>query len=1028
SEYRINNVPCRLKDITTLFMDTGIGSDSYAIISLSMVDDILNDKEQYRRKMFEQAAGISKYKTRKQETLNKLESTNEDLNRVEDLLFEINKNLESLEKQAKRTQKFFEIKEQYKELSLDLIYFRNSKLKNIRQELKLQLQKEEDKLLEINTKIIAAEAAIEADKKKILDEEQHLSGSQKLLNELVASVRNLENEKQILQQKQNYTIKNKERATQEIEQFTHRLNLLNDELHHYQTLLNDEKIVERQLENQLEKTNEKLQNIKQQHGNFKTELDTQARGQQILEAEKNELEKQIVIKQQQLSHISQEVKKNTEEVKLRNTELVEITKNLDLLTPQIEHITSKKTKIDEKEIQRLESVKHSEQLVEKISKLIAETHRQADAKRNEFKLTKSMVDNLEGFPESIKFLNNNKSWVGNQAPLLTDILYCKEEYRIVIENFLEPYLNYYVVENVTAAMQAIQMLSDAQKGKANFFVLSAFDNLKFDNTIASSPKGIAAIEVVEVEKRYLSVCQYLLEKVVIIDDEFDEIANQNNLQNDLILISKSGRFISSKLSLSGGAIGLFEGKKIGRKKNLEILEKEIKQLEEKEFEQTTQLKIEQKQLDDLRFLNYRTTINELTAQHNQLMQQQVSFTTKKENITAFIQSYTNKNIENQQLIKNIELEIEAKNVVFQQKKNEITNLINSVAASDQAFQQLAEQLSEASANYNAANIEVVKQVNKVNVFQQEFGFRQKQIQELTLALDKNKKDILQFDEEQQFIVEEFAAIEKQLHEKYLEKKDKETQLTTQEQGYFQLRNQVNEAEEMLRKNNRLSQDLQVQINSLKDKANDTKMQLMSLEERLQIEFNLTLNAIADRNVAEQTKEEELKISVERIRSRLDNYGEINPLAIEAYNEIKIRFDDISQQRNDILAAKESLLQTIQEIETTATNQFLNAFNSVRDNFINVFRNLFTEDDQCDLLLENPDKPLESNIQIIAKPKGKRPQTVNQLSGGEKTLTATALLFALYLLKPAPFCIFDEVDAPLDDINIEKFNNIIRNFS
>ncbi len=123
-----------------------------------------------------------------------------------------------------------------------------------------------------------------------------------------------------------------------------------------------------------------------------------------------------------------------------------------------------------------------------------------------------------------------------------------------------------------------------------------------------------------------------------------------------------------------------------------------------------------------------------------------------------------------------------------------------------------------------------------------------------------------------------------------------------------------------------------------------------------------------------------------------------------------------------------MLQTIQEIETTATNQFLNAFNSVRDNFINVFRNLFTEDDQCDLLLENPDKPLESNIQIIAKPKGKRPQTVNQLSGGEKTLTATALLFALYLLKPAPFCIFDEVDAPLDDINIEKFNNIIRNFS
>ncbi|HMX39838.1 MAG TPA: AAA family ATPase, partial [Saprospiraceae bacterium] len=172
----------------------------------------------------------------------------------------------------------------------------------------------------------------------------------------------------------------------------------------------------------------------------------------------------------------------------------------------------------------------------------------------------------------------------------------------------------------------------------------------------------------------------------------------------------------------------------------------------------------------------------------------------------------------------------------------------------------------------------------------------------------------------------------------------------------------------------------------------------------------------------------LEKDVNAMKRRLDTYGEINPMAIEAYNEIKERHDTIAGQRDDILAAKDNLVQTMKEIEETATARFLESFAQVRENFIQVFRTLFTEEDTADLLLTNPDSPLDSDINIIAKPKGKRPQTIAQLSGGEKTLTATALLFALYLLKPAPFCIFDEVDAPLDDANIEKFNRIIRQFS
>jgi chromosome segregation protein len=165
-----------------------------------------------------------------------------------------------------------------------------------------------------------------------------------------------------------------------------------------------------------------------------------------------------------------------------------------------------------------------------------------------------------------------------------------------------------------------------------------------------------------------------------------------------------------------------------------------------------------------------------------------------------------------------------------------------------------------------------------------------------------------------------------------------------------------------------------------------------------------------------------------MKKRLENLGEVNPTAIEAFQEMKKRYEFIQEQKDDLVNAKQSLLQTIEEVEATANQQFLDTFNTVRENFQKVFKALFTEDDTADLILENPDNLAETGIDILAKPKGKRPSSITQLSGGEKTLTATALLFSIYLIKPAPFCILDEVDAPLDDANVGKFTHMIRKFS
>jgi chromosome segregation protein len=249
-----------------------------------------------------------------------------------------------------------------------------------------------------------------------------------------------------------------------------------------------------------------------------------------------------------------------------------------------------------------------------------------------------------------------------------------------------------------------------------------------------------------------------------------------------------------------------------------------------------------------------------------------------------------------------------------------------------------------------------------------------------------------------------------------------------EQDYYDWRGKLTVTENEISVLRRKKENAETIENATKDERNNLKLELSALKERLTVELNVDINELPENSLPEGENEQELRERTEKLKRQLDDFGAINPLAVEAYNEMNERYTFIQAQKKDLSDAKASLLATIQEIDDTAKEKFMSSFILVRENFIKVFRSLFNEEDSCDLILSDPENPLESDIDIIAKPKGKRPLSINQLSGGEKTLTATAILFSLYLLKPAPFCIFDEVDAPLDDTNIDKFNKIIRDFS
>jgi chromosome segregation protein len=256
----------------------------------------------------------------------------------------------------------------------------------------------------------------------------------------------------------------------------------------------------------------------------------------------------------------------------------------------------------------------------------------------------------------------------------------------------------------------------------------------------------------------------------------------------------------------------------------------------------------------------------------------------------------------------------------------------------------------------------------------------------------------------------------------------ESLLSREEETYFGSRGEVAETEDAIKQLQKKKEHIDAILSGIKDKLNDLKVQLAATKERLWVEFQVELESILDNEIAADANYEELQEKVEAAKKRLEGYGDVNPMAIQAFEEMKSRYEFIKNQREDLVNAKTFLLATIQEIDETAKQKFDEAFGQIRSNFKMVFRSLFNEEDDCDLVLKDSYDPLEAEIEIVAKPKGKKPQVIDQLSGGEKTLTGMSLLFALYLIKPAPFCILDEVDAPLDDNNIMKFNNMVRKFS
>ncbi|MBD0256311.1 MAG: AAA family ATPase, partial [Cytophagales bacterium] len=965
---------------------------------------------------------------------------------------------------------------------------------------------------QLHAQLAAHETALEGEKEALLGKEKLMASRQKSLNESINAIRQYESERRI---------KNE------------RLRLLDDKVSSLKTQLTAdqgqqesaaahiERIdAEREAARTgLEALRESLAARQEAYAEQKEAAGELQRGINRLNAAHREgqnevfgLRKTLEIKQVQLSTLKQELEKAASADAAQQASLGMFDENVADLSAQLSEKSGELADLREELAGVQDRLEEVESDAERTSQEVAALGRRLDARQNEYNLTKSLVDNLEGFPEAIQFLRKGGQWPA-PAPLVSDILTCPDAYRVALENYLEPVMNYHVVQTEAQAYEAINLLCEAGKGRAHFFVLDKLD--AFGATppaIAPGADTVAAVAVAEFEPQYQNLVAHLLDNVYVLRHNPDPLP----VAPGAVFLSQDGRCIGRPFSLSGGSVGHFEGKRIGRAMNLENLRRETGRLEtslaEWQGRQRETRSLREELLTRRNALNVR--ISQAQKEADVLSRELVTLRARQEQLVLTVQ---NQSLRREDLLAQLEdleetlaevrPEAEAKAVALGRLEAELTGLQGQLETQN-------EMVSVSSNAYNAENIRFHQAQNRLASLEQELSFQRNTLEKTTERITRNAEELARAEADIAHLTETAETGDDQLADLYREKESVAAGLDEAEKDYYAARGRIDRLEKEARDLHRQRELTDALLLELQTKLNETRLQLSSVKERLSVQFNVDLDELMNEGdgrlekqlritndelredregdvpavgekvtgpegagqaekgplekgplekgqavfdadgqgtflfgavavkkikgaaktvadappVPEHLTEAEIQEKVRDLKARLDKIGPVNPMALEAYQEIKGRYDFINGQKNDLFNAKQSLLSTIAEIDAVARETFMNAFNQIRQNFIKVFRSLFSEEDSCDLKLVNPDNPLESAIEIMAKPKGKRPLTINQLSGGEKTLTATSLLFAIYLLKPAPFCIFDEVDAPLDDANIDKFNHIVRKFS
>lgn len=1023
SEYLMNKVPCRLKDIIDMFMDTGMGSDAYSVIELKMIEDILSERHDDRRKLFEEAAGVTKYKTRRKQALRKLEQTQTDLVRIKDLLAEVQKTVNSLERQAKKA-------EQYKVYADDLkkceIEMAEREFSNITQKLiplNEQLKKFHDEIVRFSSELGVKESGYEKAKVEMVAMEQELSLLQKQLNLHLQEIEKI-NQSLILNKERKINHESNIKRAEDEKKLT--IQSIGDL--EKQVIISDEKILN--FKNLIESSENAYNLVQETSRSFETHL-TQKRNESAeinrkavglindLSGKKTELER--------LKTRRDSSSQRTETIEKENEGLVEqiedLTNNLDELRYSEKQILESISLTEEKVKNHTENIEKTRQLLVSTRETLSSIQIEIQSKNQRKSFLNSIYESFEGVPEGVRFLIKESKT--KNITTFSDIFNLKkEEWLPVVTHWLADRVNFLIADNEHHALDQLALLKTQRKGIASFILLDRVDTTDLKKTAVEGVQHLS--DLISTNEKYTPLCQSLFNGVYVVEE--DEIGAKLFKQYPYFtFLTKSGLIFSDKLFVKGGQSGHEGPSRIGIAEKIKELETEIIELENKKKAQEDNIQQQKDLLDKLLVSNPQNELRESQRQHIEL----------EKNISQI--DYTIKNTQSR--IEKNKLEISKLNEDDQLLGEQIDELLPEIDEAQYEITKLQKQSDEfkdslqklesewqmhASQAQDARAKLVAFQGEHQNAINEKQRFIE-QAEALKNQIAKRELEILQSNEQIETAEKEVQVADETLIGLLQKKEEMANEVDKKDLDYQSKRGGTNKLDDEIRqllKSKELSNDL---ANQTQLKISENELKINNIKERIFNDYELTLT-LKEFDDADPFDHQKMTDEIRRLRDRIKVLGAVNPLALQEFETEKARLDEMNTQLNDIISAEKTLLETIEEINQTAQAQFLDVFAKIRENFNMTFHTLFEPGDEADLKLEEGVDPLEAKIEISARPRGKRPQSITLLSGGEKTLTAIALLFAIYLVKPSPFCILDEVDAPLDDANIDRYTKIIKKFS
>jgi len=1030
--YYINKVPCRLKDILELFMDTGIGKDGYSIIGQGKIDEILSNKSEDRRHIFEEAAGIVKYRSRKEESEKKLEHTKLNLLRINDILSEIEGNLEPLQMQSDKAKKYLNLREELKSIEIGLFVYNIEKYKKDLEELVQAIEvmqqnsnAEEEKLE--NIKKLKEELKLSID--SITEEIENMSNigfeSQKQIEQLNSDIN-------VAKTRITNNNENSGRFAKEIEEQNTRITELNEELEQKEARKDSLKQNKEKFEKELNEKQAELDKLTQKLS--AKELEIEGYKQTVEQNTDKKYELQSDINTQNINYQNYEKRQSQIKQEMQSTisELDATRMNKEEIAKQFNEIENKRNKaqksLDEVAKQREEANQKIKSFESNINILSGDMR----VKESKLKFLIETEKEKEGYIKSVKSLlkdcENVKELGKGMHGVLANIIEVPDELETAIEMCLGASLQNIVTETEDDAKKLVEHLRKNNLGRASFLPISSVKGKKLDK-IRGNQNGIIGIasDLVKYNKKYEQIIQNLLGRTVIVSNMDIAIRVAKDNGYTFRIVTKDGDLINPSGAITGGSVAKKTVNILGRGKEIEKLEKEINNLRQK---------IEKLQNDKQNYEESIEGILELSSNlEKQLQEIDITYATEKQKIISI-----DENIEKLQKrlarLKEEQANLEKQKEEAIQNRQNIEKEIQEIIAKNEELSKIINEFAELNKDDQKYIDDLNFDITNLKISVSSFDESESSIQEIQERINQELENTKQSIENKKNQINQIKldneGLEKSIQEtlqKIEEIKRSVQNSSTKVEELKQERNLKNEKlskqEDELTAKFKIIEDLKGQLVKLDVKKTKIEEDINSIYNKMWEEYELTPN-----NVGEYPKPENVQTTQRRVnvlRTEIKELGSVNIDAIEEYKNLKDRYDFMSEQRLDLENTMSKLRNVISEMTQIMKEQFKEQFKVINKNFGEVFAELFGGG-KAELKLEDENNILECGIEITVQPPGKKLQSMTLLSGGEKAFTAIALLFAILKINPAPFCVLDEIEAALDDVNVFRYAEYLKKFS